>query len=65
MFVQPFIWVARINKGDFLDGLYTGVARLTELFYRGLSRTETGRVRWYAAAMAAGSALFIPMVLFL
>jgi NADH-quinone oxidoreductase subunit L len=65
VFVQPFIWVARINKGDFLDGLYTGVARLTELFYRGLSRTETGRVRWYAAAMAAGSALFIAMVLFL
>ncbi len=33
--------------------------------YRGLSRTETGRVRWYAAAMAAGSVLFIAMVLFL
>ena len=38
---------------------------LTELFYRGLSHTETGRVRWYAAAMAAGSVLFIAMVLFL
>jgi NADH-quinone oxidoreductase subunit L len=64
-FVQPFIWVSEINKSDFVDAFYTGVARLTELCYRGLSHTETGRVRWYAAAMAAGSVLFIAMVLFL
>ena len=64
-FVQPFIWVSNLNKGDFVDAFYTGVARLADLFYRGLSNTQTGRVRWYAAAMAAGSALFIAMVLFL
>jgi NADH-quinone oxidoreductase subunit L len=64
-FVQPFIWAAEINQSDFVDGFYTGVARLTELFYRGLSETETGRVRWYAMGMAAGSVLFIAMVLFL
>jgi NADH-quinone oxidoreductase subunit L len=63
--VQPFIWVSQINNGDFVDSFYTGVARLTELSYRALSYTETGRVRWYAAAMAAGSALFIATVLFL
>jgi len=64
-FVQPFTWVANVNKSDFVDGFYTGVARLTELFYRGLSSTQTGRVRWYAAGMAAGSVLFVAMVLFL
>jgi NADH-quinone oxidoreductase subunit L len=64
-FVQPFIWVSQINKSDFVDSFYTGVARLTELLYRGLSRTETGRVRWYAAGMAAGSAVFLAMVLYL
>jgi NADH-quinone oxidoreductase subunit L len=63
-FVQPFIWAAQVNKSDFVDAFYTGVARLTELSYRGLSRTETGRIRWYAAAMAAGSVLFIAMVFF-
>jgi hypothetical protein len=57
--------VSQINKSDFVDAFYTGVARLSELFYRGLSHTETGHVRWYVAAMAAGSALFIAMVLFL
>jgi NADH-quinone oxidoreductase subunit L len=64
-FVQPFIWAAESNKSDFVDAFYTGVARLTELFYRGLSQTETGRVRWYAMGMAAGSVLFMAVVLFL
>jgi NADH-quinone oxidoreductase subunit L len=64
-FVAPFIWVTEVNKSDFVDAFYTGVARLAELFYRGLSKTETGQVRWYAAGMAAGSVLFVALVLFL
>jgi NADH-quinone oxidoreductase subunit L len=65
VFVQPFIWVATVNKSDFVDAFYTGVARLAELSYRALSSTQTGRVRWYASGMAAGSVLFVAMVFFL
>lgn len=65
IFVRPFIFLANVNKGDFVDAFYTGVARLTESVYRLLSDTETGRVRWYAAAMAGGSVLFVAMVLYL
>jgi NADH-quinone oxidoreductase subunit L len=65
VFVAPFIWLTQINKSDFIDAFYTGVAQLAELSYRGLSKTETGRVRWYAAGMAAGSVLFVALVLFL
>ena len=64
VFVQPFIWVANVNKSDFVDAFYTGVGRIAEASYRWLSGTETGRVRWYATAMAAGSVLFVAMVLF-
>jgi len=63
-FVQPFVWVSNVNKSDFVDAFYTGAGRIAEASYRWLSATETGRVRWYAAAMAAGSVLFIAMVLF-
>ena len=63
-FVQPFIWAANVNKSDFVDAFYTGVGRMAEVSYRWLSSTETGRVRWYATAMAAGSVLFIAVVLF-
>jgi len=64
VFVQPFVWASEINKSDFIDTFYSGVAWLVQWFYRGLSRTETGRVRWYAAGMAAGSVLFLAVVLF-
>jgi NADH-quinone oxidoreductase subunit L len=63
VFVQPFIWASEINKSDFVDAFYTGVEWLAQSSYRGLSRTETGRVRWYAAVMAAGSVLFLAVVL--
>jgi NADH-quinone oxidoreductase subunit L len=28
VFVQPFIWATQINKSDFVDAFYTGVARV-------------------------------------
>jgi len=62
--VQPFIWVANVNKSDFVDAFYTGIAQMADASYRSLSSTETGRVRWYATAMAAGSVLFVALVLF-
>jgi NADH-quinone oxidoreductase subunit L len=62
VFVQPFIWASEVNKNDFVDAFYAAVAWLAQSFYRGLSGTETGRVRWYAAGMAAGSVLFLAVV---
>ena len=64
LFVQPFIWVANVYKSDFVDAFYTGLGRIVEASYRWFSSTETGRVRWYATAMAAGSVLFVAIVLF-
>lgn len=58
-FVQPILWAARTDKHDFIDAFYAGVARINEFLYRALSRTETGRVRWYAAGIAAGAIVFV------
>ena len=65
VFVRPIIWIARIDKGDFVDSIYTGIALVTELLYHGVRKTETGRMRWYAAGIAAGSIIFLAIVLFL
>jgi NADH-quinone oxidoreductase subunit L len=65
LFVRPLVWLARLDKGDFIDGFYTGLARFNEAVWRGLTRTEAGNVRWYAAGIAAGSIVFIAVVLFL
>lgn len=64
VFVQPFLWAARINKNDFIDAFYTGIARLTEALYRALDLTQTGLVRWYAAGIAFGSVLFLALAVF-
>src|SRR6185437_10213572 len=65
LFVQPVLWFARVDKKDGVDAVYNGVADLIELLYSGLSLTENGRVRWYAAAIAAGTVVFVTIALFL
>jgi len=65
LFVQPILWFARVDKQDFIDLFYTGIARLSELLYRAVRTTETGRVRWYAAGIVFGSVVFAAIVLFL
>jgi NADH-quinone oxidoreductase subunit L len=65
LFVRPLVWFARVDQGDFIDGFYAGVARLNEFAWRVLRRTETGRLRWYAAGIAAGAVVFVAVVLFL
>jgi NADH-quinone oxidoreductase subunit L len=64
LLVQPVLWFARIDKGDVVDAFYAGIAGLSELLYRGLSLTENGQVRWYAASIAAGTVIFVAIVLF-
>ena len=65
LFVQPVLWFAHVDRSDVVDAFYNGVADLNELMYRGLSRTENGQVRWYAAGIAAGTVVFVAIALFL
>ncbi len=65
VFVQPIMGLARVDKADVVDSIYDGAAYLSEALYRGLRQTETGRVRWYAAGIVAGSVIFVALVLFL
>jgi NADH-quinone oxidoreductase subunit L len=64
VFVRPIMWFARVDKGDFIDSVYDAIAYVSRSFYRGLRTTESGRVRWYAAGIVAGSILFVAIVLF-
>ena len=65
LFVRPVVWIARVNKADVVDSIYDGLASLAILCYRALSLTETGKLRWYAAWIAGGSAIFVAIVMFL
>ena len=62
LLVRPFLVLARAGKGDVVDGLYRGVAALTRVGHRLLSRTQTGRVGWYAGGVVAGAVLLLGWV---
>jgi NADH-quinone oxidoreductase subunit L len=65
LLVAPFVAVARLNSPDFIDRIYSGVAALSRVLHRGLSRMQTGFVRWYAAGLALGAIVVILVVVFL
>ncbi len=65
VFVRPVEWAARVNKGDFVDAVYNGMAWLAALAWRVLGGTQTGRVRWYAAGLAGGAAVLVAITLLL
>ena len=63
--VRPFVWIARINSKDIVDKLAVGIGGLNMLLSRGLRLTQSGRVRWYAAGVAAGAVLIVAAVVLL
>jgi NADH-quinone oxidoreductase subunit L len=63
--VRPFVWTARINRRDFIDLFYESAAWCSRTLHGVLSRTQTGRVRWYAAGIAAGAIISIGIAVFL
>jgi NADH-quinone oxidoreductase subunit L len=65
LFVRPFVWIARVNAGDIIDSIYTGIASLSRMGYRIFSATETGRVRLYATGIALGSIILLAIVVLL
>ena len=65
LFVAPINWFARVDKADWVDLIYAGMASLCRGSYRILRTTENGKVRWYAAGVAVGTIIFIAVVLFL
>jgi NADH-quinone oxidoreductase subunit L len=64
LFVRPFYWVARVNRHDVVDDVYSGVAWLSRISHRLLSYTQTGRLRWYAAGIAGGSVIIVAIAVF-
>jgi NADH-quinone oxidoreductase subunit L len=63
--VQPYVWISNINRDDIIDSFYNAIAWLARLCNAGLSETETGQVRLYAAVIAAGAVIAIALAVFL
>jgi len=63
LFVWPYTWLAKVNKDDIIDTFYGGITALAAVLNRGLSRSQTGRVRWYALGFVIGAVVLIGIVM--
>jgi NADH-quinone oxidoreductase subunit L len=63
--VRPYVWIARTNRYDFLDGLSHGVAEACQICHRALSVSVSGNVRWYVGGIAIGSLIALAFVILL
>ena len=63
--VRPYIWLARADRHDVIDLIYAGIVWIARALYQGLRATEDGRVRRYAAVIAAGAIIIIGIVVIL
>jgi NADH-quinone oxidoreductase subunit L len=65
LFVGPYTRVAHIDKNDFVDAFSRGLERAAVLGNKALVASQSGLVRWYVFALAAGAAVFLSVVVYL
>jgi NADH-quinone oxidoreductase subunit L len=65
VFVNPFVFIAQINKRDVVDRLYEGIASVIGRLYRLLSATQTGSLRWYIMGMVIGAIIILGLQIML
>ena len=61
IFVNPFLYLARINRSDLIDSFYALLVSITRTAHLMLARTQTGYLGWYTLSMAAGLVLIISL----
>ncbi len=59
LFVRPLYALARVNRRDVVDQVYDAIAASLMVSHRLMLKTQTGRIRWYAASMAIGIVLLV------
>jgi NADH-quinone oxidoreductase subunit L len=65
LFVQPYIYLSRKNKNDFLDRMYGGMVSGANFFNGLLARTQNGVMRWYIMGIVIGAVLILSLGLIL
>ena len=62
LIVNPFRWLAKLNKSDFVDLIFRFTALVARILNNLLSISQNGRLRWYALTMFGGLLLAIVVV---
>ncbi len=65
VFVWPFVFLARVNRNDFIDLFYQALAGITEILNAAFRTTQSGSLRWYTLGLTLGAILILALVIFL
>ncbi|MFL5747848.1 MAG: NADH-quinone oxidoreductase subunit L [Niastella sp.] len=65
VFVKPFLFLTRINKGDVIDRMYTAIAQASIRLNSWLSVSQNGSLRMYIVGVLAGILFIITLQLLL
>jgi NADH-quinone oxidoreductase subunit L len=63
LFVKPAVWLSEIDKKDFVDLIYTSIAKVTEYFNFLFSKTQNGKLRWYVLFLTIGVAVILTIMI--
>jgi NADH-quinone oxidoreductase subunit L len=64
LLVAPYVRIARANKSDIVEQIYRIITDAARGCYGALSTTQTGQLRWYAKAIAAGAVVLVALMVF-
>ena len=65
LIVNPIVFLARVNKKDFIDNIYGGISSAAMRLYRLLSFTQSGSLRWYVMGLIVGAIIILTMQIML
>jgi NADH-quinone oxidoreductase subunit L len=63
LFVRPVVWLAEIDKNDFIDIFNSAIAQTTVFINRLLTRTQNGKLRWYVMGFALGIVFILTILM--
>lgn len=63
LLVKPIVWLAEINKNDFIDRFISAIASTTIFFNRMLVITQNGKLRWYIMGFAIGIVFILSILM--
>lgn len=65
LLVRPFVVISHLNRNDFIEIFYRGIAGLSAYFSKLAARTQSGLLRRYALGIVLGAVIGIGLILIL
>ncbi len=63
LFVRPVVWLSEIDKNDFIDVIYSFIARSNSWLNVILSKMQNGRLRWYVLSITVGVVIILTIMI--